>query len=81
MGPKKYSLWRFPVSNISWAQIIFLGVGIARAGVLGGLFHKERTGKGTLVDACLLRSGIFSMAAQVDMGGRVVQTSLRTFHW
>ena len=49
-------------------------------GVLGGLFHKARTGEGTLVDACLLRSGIFSMAAQVAMGGRVVQTSLRTFH-
>jgi hypothetical protein len=33
-GPKKYSLYRFPIENISWAQVTFHsnGVGIARAG-------------------------------------------------
>jgi crotonobetainyl-CoA:carnitine CoA-transferase CaiB-like acyl-CoA transferase len=36
-------------------------------GVLGGLFHQQRTGEGQLVDACLLRSGIFSMGAQMSM--------------
>jgi crotonobetainyl-CoA:carnitine CoA-transferase CaiB-like acyl-CoA transferase len=34
-------------------------------GVLAALFSKERTGRGGLVDACLLRSGIFSMGAQM----------------
>jgi hypothetical protein len=32
LAPKKCSLWRFPVENISWVQVAFLGVGIARAG-------------------------------------------------
>ena len=35
-------------------------------GILGGLFHQQRTGHGQLVDACLLRSGIFSMSAQMS---------------
>jgi hypothetical protein len=30
LGPNKNSLWRFPIEI--WAQVTFLGVGIARAG-------------------------------------------------
>jgi hypothetical protein len=34
-GPKKYSLWRFPMGNISRARITLMGFGIARAGPHG----------------------------------------------
>ena len=34
-------------------------------GVTSALFRRERTGKGTLVDACLLRSGIFTTQGPV----------------
>jgi hypothetical protein len=53
LRPKKDSLRRFSIENISWAQVTFLGVGIARAGAmpdqLGGrrrgllLHHRVRT--------------------------------------
>jgi crotonobetainyl-CoA:carnitine CoA-transferase CaiB-like acyl-CoA transferase len=33
------------------------------AGVLAALFARERTGKGQLVDACLLRSGIYTIGS------------------
>ena len=33
LASKKYLLWRFPIENISWAQVTFLGVGIARVGI------------------------------------------------
>ena len=43
------------------------------AGVLAALFARERTGKGQLVDACLLRSGIytigFDITQQLRFGG------------
>ena len=37
LGHKKYSLWRFPIENISVAQVTFLGVGIALAGASVGV--------------------------------------------
>ena len=45
-------------------------------GVLGGLFHKQRTGQGTLVDACLLRSGIFSMSAPMTQASRTTNAGI-----
>ena len=32
LGPNKYSLQRFPMKNIPWAWVTFVGVGTARAG-------------------------------------------------
>ena len=39
----------------------------SKCGCTCGLHMQERTGEGQLVDACLLRSGIFSMGAQMSM--------------
>ena len=36
------------------------GAGDLVMGVTAALYRREKTGKGSLVDACLLRSGMFS---------------------
>ena len=43
LGPKKYPLWRFPIENISWAQVALLGVETARAGDKNGTDHANAT--------------------------------------
>jgi len=43
------------------------------AGIMVGLYHKERTGKGQLVDACLLRSAMFVQGSMLTMAS-VAQT-------
>jgi crotonobetainyl-CoA:carnitine CoA-transferase CaiB-like acyl-CoA transferase len=44
----------------------------ALAGILAALFARERSGRGQLVDACLLRSGVYTiawdMAVQLQLG-------------
>ena len=35
-------------------------------GVTAALYRREKTGKGSLVDACLLRSGMFSAQLVMD---------------
>jgi hypothetical protein len=37
LGPKKYSLWKFPVQRIFWAQVTFSGGRVASAGVAAPL--------------------------------------------
>jgi crotonobetainyl-CoA:carnitine CoA-transferase CaiB-like acyl-CoA transferase len=37
------------------------------AGVAAALFHRERTGRGQLVDACLLRSGIYTIGWDISL--------------
>ena len=37
-------------------------------GVTAALYRREKTGKGTLVDACLLRSGMFSAQGTLNLG-------------
>ncbi len=37
----------------------------ALAGVAAALLHREKTGRGQLVDACLLRSGIYTVGADI----------------